>query len=174
MPFEILEAGPPLTELQVDRLERQLGMTLPKNYRSFLLRYNGGRPDPAFFPIRDFDRSAFGDRSPFGAIHFFFGLSRTVQSSNLGWNFSTLRGRMPRELLPIAGDESGNRICLAVTGTNAGCVYFWDHDDEHSPPTYANLYLIASSFEEFLDGIYFEDISADVARALGKSSPSRH
>lgn len=168
MAFEMLEAGPPLTEIQIDRLERHLGMSLPKNYRSFLLRYNGGRPDPAFVPIRDFDRS------PFGAIHFFFGVSRTVQSNNLDWNLRTYRGRMPSELLPIAGDELGNGICLAVAGTNAGCVYFWDHDDEHSPPTYGNLYLIASSFEEFLDSIYLEDISADVARALGNSSQSRH
>ena len=168
MPFEMLEVGPTLTELQVDRLERQSGIALPKSYRSFLLRYNGGRPEPAFFPIRDFDRN------PFGAIHFFFGLSRTVRSNNLDWNISMYRGRMPRELLPIAGDELGNKICLAVSGTNAGCVYFWDHDHEHLPPTYANLYLIASSFEEFLDGIYLEDIGADVARALGNSSQSRH
>jgi hypothetical protein len=168
MPFEMFEVGPSLTEAEVDGLERQLGIVLPKKYRSFLLRYNGGRPEPTFFPIRGFNTS------PFGAIHYFFGISRAVRSSNIDWNFRMYKGRMPSELLPIAGDELGNRICLFLAGTNEGCVYFWDHDNEKSPPTYANLYPVASSLEEFFDSIHFEDISGDVANSLGNPSQSGH
>jgi hypothetical protein len=51
----------------------------------------------------------------------------------------------------IAGDGSGNLICLSSKGANKGTVCFWDHDREHSPPAYENVYLIAETFSEFLD-----------------------
>jgi hypothetical protein len=78
---------------------------------------------------------------------------------------------MPRELLPIAHDGSGNVICLSRAGVNKHNVYYWDHDAEHSSPTYDNVYFIAESFDAFLDGIHFRDISAEVARALGRPIP---
>jgi hypothetical protein len=80
---------------------------------------------------------------------------------------------MPRELLPIAGDGSGNIICLSRAGVNEGTLYYWDHDAEHSPPTYDNVYFIAESFDAFLNGIHFQDISAEVARALGRPIPKQ-
>jgi hypothetical protein len=54
---------------------------------------------------------------------------------------------------------------------NEGIVYSWDHDAEHSPPTYDNVYFIAESSDAFLNGIHFQDISAEVARALGRAYP---
>jgi SMI1-KNR4 cell-wall len=152
--FEMLDVRPPVTEARINVLERELCITLPEGYKSFLLRYNGGRPKPDCFPIRG------SDRNPFGAVHYFFDVDGPVEANNIDWNYRILNGRIPRELLPIAGDGSGNIICLSLGGTNEDAVYFWEHDDEHSPPTYDNLYLIAERFDKFLDSIYFEDISA--------------
>lgn len=165
MTFEMLDVGTPLTEARVTALEAELGFALREDYRSFLLRYNGGRPNPSFFPIRGLDLN------PFGGIHYFFGVTRPIASSNVGWMHKTLKGRMPRELLPIAGDGSGNIICLSRAGVNEGTVYYWDHDAEHSPATYGNVYFIAESFDAFLDSIHFQDISAEVERALGRPIP---
>ena len=53
-------------------------------------------------------------------------------------------------------------------------VYYWDHDREHSPPTYDNLFLIAETFDEFLDSIYFEDLSEEIAKSVGKSVQRPH
>lgn len=164
----MLEVGPPLTAARIDALERELRIKLPSGYRSFLLRHNGGRPDPYFFPIRGLDKN------PFGGIHYFFGVDGSVRSDNIDWNYRIYRGRIPSELLPIAGDGSGNVICLAFKQGNEGAVYFWDHDDEHSPPTYGNIYIISETFAEFLDAIYFEDISAEVAKSLGKTVSRPH
>ena len=168
MPFEMLDTGPPLTDARIDRLERELGIKLPEGYRSFLRRYNGGHPDPAFFPIRGLESN------PSRAIHYFFGIDDPLESNCLDWNYRILKGRIPRELLAIAGDDTGNLICLSLKGPNEGTVYFWDHDDEHSPPTYGNLYLIAETFSKFLDGIHFEDLSEEVAKSLGKPVPRPH
>jgi hypothetical protein len=39
-----------------------------------------------------------------------------------------------------------------------GRVYYWDHDNEHWPPSYDNLYMIAETFGEFLDSIHWINI----------------
>lgn len=168
MPFEMLDVGPPLTDLRIGALERELGVALPHGYRSFLLRHNGGRPKPDFFPIRDFDRSSFG------SVHYFFGVDGTVRSNNVDWNYRTYYRRIPIELLPIAGDGSGNLICLSIIGSNEDAVYYWDHDDERSPPTYDNIYVIAETFDKFLGSIYFEDISAEVEKSVSRPIQRPH
>ncbi|CAN5129342.1 hypothetical protein BH10PSE6_BH10PSE6_20890 [soil metagenome] len=168
MPFEMLDVGPPLTDLRIGVLERKLGVTFPERYRSFLLRFNGGSPKPDCFPIHGFDEN------PVGAIHYFFGIDGPVLSNHIDWNYRTFRGRIPRELLPIAGDESGNLICLFFKGEAKGAVYFWDHDEEHSPPTYENVYLIAKTFDSFLDSIYFEDLSEEIAKSIGRPVQRPH
>jgi len=159
----MFETGPPLIQAQIDALQARLRIVLPENYRSFLLRFNGGRPKPNFFPIEGLKGN------PFGAIHYFFRIDGAIQSTNVDWNFKTYRGRIPTELLPIAGDGSGNIICLSLAGSNTGFVYFWDHDAEHIPPSYENLHLVSQSFDGFLGSIYYEDISDRVAEALGKN-----
>jgi cell wall assembly regulator SMI1 len=45
------ESGPPLTEERLQGAERRLGVTLPDEYRAFLLRHNGGRPHPSTLSI---------------------------------------------------------------------------------------------------------------------------
>ena len=64
--------------------------------------------------------------------------------------------RMPEELVPIAHDPGGNQICIAVAGPKTGAVYFWDHEeeaDDDETPGYDNVYLIANSFNEFLNSL---------------------
>ena len=159
MNFEMLDVGPPLTNQRVDALERYLGIVLPETYKSFLTRYNGGRPRPNFFTIHGFEGN------PFGSVHYFFGLDRPIRSNNIDWNYQIYDRRIPRELLPIAGDGSGNIICLSLEGVNKDFVYYWDHDTETSPPTYENIYLISDTFDKFINDIHDEDISAEVAEA---------
>jgi hypothetical protein len=162
MPFEMKESGPPVDDARIDALERSLGIMLPPDYRAFLKQHNGGRPDPRFFPVQGWPNRFPGrPDQEYGGVHYFHGIDEPITSSNLDWNFRILRGRIPDELLPIAGDESGNEICLSMWGSNRGHVYIWDHDGEHSPPTYANIYLIAKSFPEFLESLHFRDPLAE-------------
>lgn len=166
MNFEMQDTGPPLTRDQLSRLERHIGIRLPGDYLDFLLRFNGGRPTPSSFPIRGFDLAHSGD------IQRFFGISEHHEIPDIKWFIRTLSGRIPHGLLPIAGDGSGNVICLLLSGANRGTVYFWHHDAEKSPPTYSNLYYISDSFSDFLDSIHFEDLSAEIAKSI-KPPPQR-
>ena len=50
----IYESYPPLKEDDIVAAERQLGISLPADYRNFLLKHNGGYPEPDAFPISGF------------------------------------------------------------------------------------------------------------------------
>jgi uncharacterized protein (TIGR02996 family) len=45
------EPRPALTPADLDRVERRFDLTLPVDYRAFLLNYNGGNPEPNHFRI---------------------------------------------------------------------------------------------------------------------------
>ena len=49
---------------------------------------------------------------------------------DLLYNYKMYKKRMPKVLLPIAGDSSGNMICISISGDKVGCVWFWDHEEE--------------------------------------------
>jgi hypothetical protein len=144
---QIEESARQLLPEDIRRIESLIGMRLPVDYVTFMLKYNGGYPIPSAFPIEGFVNN------PFGVIQVFFGIDRPIESSNLDWNFETFNGRIPANLFPIACDDGGDLICLSLFGEDAGAVLFWDCYAESSEPSYENVYRIASSFQEFVDGI---------------------
>lgn len=168
MTFVMHDFGPPLTNARIAELERELGVTLTTDYRIFLMKHNGGRPDPRFFPVRGLDGNLFR------GIQIFFGVDSKIKSTNVDWNYLTYLGRIPRNLLPIACDDEGNLICLSLGELDEGSINYWDHNNEHSPPSYDNVHLIADTFGDFLDGIHFEDLSAQVKALKGKLIKGPH
>lgn len=64
---------------------------------------------------------------------------------------------MPPDMLPIATGGGPNLVCLALSGEHKGSVFYWDHDAAPIPYDYSCLYLISSSFDEFLKLIYLRD-----------------
>jgi len=138
------------TEMDFIFIETELGITLPDYYKAFLIRYNGGRPREEVFPIVGFKNN------PTGLIHTFFGINVKLECDELLWNYLIMIGRIPRHFLPIADDNSGDLICLSLSGDDKGCVFFWDWYDERPGPDpgYENVYKIADSFEEFLESLH--------------------
>jgi len=137
----------PLTREQLAAVEQRLGVLLPQAYRGFLLAHNGGKPKPNAFQTRDGTGSS---------IDWFLGIHSGPHDNFEGYfiNYKVTRRALPTNLIPIGHDPGGNLICLSVQGEDTGAVYFWDHEKETSPPTYANLHLIADSFEGLLDSLY--------------------
>jgi hypothetical protein len=147
--FPVIEKPrrPEAHEVQV--VERFIGVELPKNYLEFVSAYGGFAPcASARFPL---DPSS-GDRE--GILAHFMGIGHPRLTSNLLENCKTYRGRIPANLLPIAHDPGGNVICLSLSGNDKGNVYFWDKDYEREPPDYSNLYLIAKTFDDFIDFLH--------------------
>lgn len=137
----IEDVGDPLTDEQVQRLEQQLGGSLPRSYRDFLLKYNGGRPCPDTVDV---------DHAPGTPtdLQLFFGLGAAIESSDLAWNKRVFAERLPERLLPIACDSGGNLFCISLSSEDTGAVFYVDL--EQGRP--AN-YLVAGDFAGLLEKI---------------------
>lgn len=73
---------------------------------------------------------------------------------------------MPRHFVPFATDHGGNQLCLSVREKDYGIIYFWDHEEEEdyeeddgTADTYFGIYVVASSFTDFLAQL--KEYSAD-------------
>lgn len=149
MTVTIARSREPLNLRRVSRVEHVLGCTFPGEYRDFLLAHNGGRPEEGVFPIST------PQHDHHGLLDNFLCIKARDPYDLLTW-VRDYRGRLPRNLLPVAVDQAGNLICLSVAGSDTGGVYFWDHEMEASQgktPSYDNVYPVADSFQAFLDSL---------------------
>jgi hypothetical protein len=142
----------------IKQIESEIGYTLPPDYVDFLTYYGGFSPlitAEYFFQ----GKIAKDNGSVMGVIYGFM----PGDCYDLVENHQTYKGRMPHNIIPIAEDGMGGQICLSLDGKDKGSVYFWDHDFEETikegkEPGYSNLYLIARSFDDFINSLkVFED-----------------
>lgn len=149
VPIQMMDSGPSITERDIERVEQEFCIQFPADYRSFLLKHNGGRPDPSVFPIPD---DLMPDQS--SILDWFYGIDPTDEYNDIPRNINVFRDRIPADCVPIGCDPGGNQICLVVSGDEVGQLYFWDHEmeaDEGEAPSYDNMALIAESIGDLLD-----------------------
>lgn len=147
-----------LSESDIARVETKYKILFPEDYRSHLLKYNGGYPERPCFSSPD---TAHTDAySPFSScVHYFYAIY-DGKVSNFEKNYENFKGRIPSNMIPIAYDPGGNQICLSTDVLNYGYVYFWSHEDESSNHIEDNnnrLTVLAKSFTEFVNGLHSEE-----------------
>lgn len=150
MIFRMNDSSERLAARQIDAFERDLGRSIPPEYREFLFQHNGGRPEPSEFAMAGLRKGT----TELGAVRCFLGIGTPEETENLDYVLGVFGDRMPSRIFPIARDPGGNFICISSEGADAGMVYFWDHERETDTgelPGDQNLYLIADSFDEFLN-----------------------
>jgi len=145
--MQIVKSRQPLNQLEIRNTEKKINANLPLSYKNFLMAHNGGQPIPNAYPIANCPVDTHG------LVHFFFCICEGDMYDLIDY-VDTYHNRLPEYFLPIACDPGGNLICLVTAGPQAGKVYFWDHEEELTAlKTYANVYLIAESFDEFLESL---------------------
>lgn len=129
--------------LQVWRLadfERRLGVSVPEQYREFLLASNGGKPEPHHCKIGSGDTS---DVRSLRGLH-----NRSIDSLDSVWEqYQERVPPLPVHLVAIADDSGGNEWCIGLTGSDRGRIFFWDHES-------GEVIEVAESFQAFLDGLF--------------------
>jgi hypothetical protein len=150
----------------IERAEKRMNIVLPLAYKNFLLKYNGGRPEPAGFDIiwsedritSEIRRECSEDwRS--SKVDWFLAIHEGEYSNFIEYNLVDFKGRIPKETIAIAHDPGGNLILLGIAGEQTGRVLFWVKDYENwegddsveNIPWYDNIGLIANSFDEFIN-----------------------
>jgi len=145
---KITESSEKLNPSVIANLENELGISLPNQYRRFLLEHNGGRPSADCF---DFKGGTTGS-----CVDWFLGIHNKPHNNLLRY-LETYKDRIPQNFFPIAHDPGGNLIAISVAGFDRGRVYFWDHEqekEEGETPDYSNVVPIADSFDEFIGKLY--------------------
>ncbi len=111
------------SEAELDDFERQIGGSLPADYRRFLQRYGqGGFDRGARFAIREacpYGRLATLDRV--------YGFPDEAGQGVVDKTMSVYAGRIPDETIPIGEDPGGNLVVLGFRGEARNHVWFWDH-----------------------------------------------
>ncbi len=153
-PWQVVETSKKLTIEDILSLEKEIGYSLPADYANFLLHYGG-------FGTEDYVSFTYLEENPRddekGLLDVFFGIL-PGDGYDLIKNYNCYKDRIPQNLLPIA-DSCGNVVCISLAGDNKDCVYLWDHNDEEmvENPGYSNVYLLAHSFDEFINSLELDD-----------------
>lgn len=139
MRTEIENKGPQINSSDIDEIELDIGVKLPKEYRDFLLSNNGGQPWPDVIDITSLSNSPVD-------VSVILGISREVKSSNLAWAMGTYSDFVRSGHLPVALDSGGNLYVLHLRDEGYGSVSYVDLSDDK-----AISYYVADSFETFLN-----------------------
>lgn len=130
-------------------LENMLGVTLPQDYRDYLLEYNG----------RGFEKNTFEVfEGEYSIVHHVYRISNDndyfdlINSYKRKKNIDHEKGR---KFLIIADDNVGNYIILSLAADSFGEIYFYDNDTISTKCT-----KLAQSFSEFCSSLFdLQDIS---------------
>lgn len=160
-----------LAVLDQNDIEHTLGTHLPDEYVMFVRKFGGHRfvnmvrfstvsPDPVYLHPID---TGLPNKRVNGSLisHFYGSTSKDDPPLALKWAIKMYRSRLPDNFLPIADDGLGNQLCIAVTGSKKGHIYFWNHENEWDEDDYLegtgedmpedakyqNLYLVADTLE---------------------------
>lgn len=146
MPIDhMLNPGRTLSSKDIEAVETQVGRKLPEAYVAFLLRHNGGKPEPAaFFGPHPQDEDS---------VHFFYRVDSHDANSDLlsETEFFQDVHELDRDLLPIARTPQGNLICIAIGERKHGQVFFWSHD---APDRDASTFKLADDLGAFLESFH--------------------
>lgn len=124
-------------ENQINEFENLIQITLPKELKMFLEKYNGGETPKTYLK----------DRRISTDIRAFYGLGDVLYS----YNKTDIVKKEGKTLLPIAIDSFGNSFLLSLDSPYD--IYFKDHEKEDS------MILVAKSLKEFISMCESEVIS---------------
>ena len=130
-----------IADEEIHQLEQKLKFALPEDYRSFLLKYNGGSPSPNVFFISKEQQES--------CISLFFGVA-SKSAYDIWINALDFYEYYDRDLLPIGEDPGGSQIIMGLGAQRFGKIYFNDHEQQGD----SSLYPIANSFTDLLNKLY--------------------
>ena len=148
------DKAPPAPALKLWAFEASLRKRLPDDYRSFLVACNGGHVGGALWYAGPTPEGKLAD----AGVHHIGGF-RKEEYFSLAWNRECYTGRIPKDTIWIMDDPFGNAICLGVSGSARGKVFFWDHEMEPDKDwdgevaSAKHVQLLANSFTDFVAGL---------------------
>lgn len=142
---------PQPTEAVIQEFEKYWELVLPQDYKEFIKRYNGAKPENAAFLCNNCERMITRFlcilSNPNDNEYGWYDID--VIESQIGERLTANEDLMGVEVLPIAELFAGDYVCLDFReGKEKPTVCVWSHEEsgEFDPVTYE----VANSFTEFL------------------------
>ena len=109
--MEFVDSYNPLSPNDLAEVEAKVGRPLPKEYKSFLLKHNGGRP------VLD---SVSHNGEHFDFIGHFYAVRGEMYYNDLVRQIGEHEGMIPKGYLPIGESPGGDVFCLSLKKTYRG------------------------------------------------------
>lgn len=142
----------PTDIVKIAEFELNHNISLPEDYRVFLLKSNGGKPRVRRFKTIDGKQES--------SLMLFYPLSEDNEP-NLDSIYQEFNktGLILSNFLAIGDDPIGNKICISLLGNDRGSIYYWSLDMEDTDgdgyiPSYKHMSLIAKNFDDFIKGLF--------------------
>jgi hypothetical protein len=137
---------PSIDQSVIDEYESRTGVSLPDDYRKFLLLYNGGIPAPQQAAIPKSKHSVLVD--------YLYGILPKRSRCDLEYEANRMSEHLPTGFIVIGHDPGGNAYLLATKGKDRGHVYFWDKRGLPSKNESGNTFWLAESITSLLNSLY--------------------
>ena len=136
--------SPPLSELDIARVERRLRVHLPHDLKQHYLLHNGGKPRPGFFHK---------DGEAYGVLKF---LAMNTDDENSGFEATYVdlvdrTPEFPRGYIPFACDETGDYFLYSVKPDSFGNIMLNSHEDYGDDDRF--VVFLAPSLSEFINSL---------------------
>ena len=138
---------------QITAWEKVQGITLPKDYRDFLVRYNGGRVYPRMFKHKmgSLQAGPFVDDSG----ETYLDLLYPWETVEMHWQGKTYGKGVPSQHIVIGENPGGIQVIMSLTPQDKGKIYSWFHSrTPWGTEENTKKYPLADSFSEFLKNLY--------------------
>lgn len=150
------EVGEKITALDISEFEDNFNVKLPEDYKSFLLKNNGGYPSEIMFtpdfvevdPVTKKENRQGTDVEEFLSL------------SDVSFEYGDILDEdyIPNEYIPFARTSFGSLLLIYVGSEKQyGGVYFANHDLYDSENDCFTISNISISFTEFINSLYVDD-----------------
>lgn len=151
----------PASEDKIRDAEQRLDISFPSDFRDFLAKFNGGRPQRTDFDVRWRDQT-WSKYFVWSSVSCLYGLTGDEDGGDILDETEGMKERIPAESIPIGIDPGGNLLLLIVSGPKAGEVHYWVQSHEvdfegGDIPDFSNVGFVASSFSQFLSSLRMRD-----------------
>ena len=123
----------------IESVEHRLQITLPEDYKQFVLKYDGGYPNPNHFKVG-------------GKLEIFNNLISLDENedNNIYEILEDLQDRIGVQLIPFAEDGFGNLLCFDYSADKS--IVFWNHEKNYDD--FKEATFVCSSFSSLIESLF--------------------
>lgn len=151
----LLNSVAKISNSELSKIEKKLGLKFPEDYKSFIINANGGVPERDM--LYDFYDEVTEIENT-SVIRRFYSICNDDYKYNLEKILNTMREEqaIAKDMLPIADDPLGNLLCISVGERDYGAVYYLNHEFEDIETGFLMKSKIADSFSDFINSLYID------------------